>query len=58
VWAVGGYRHGVLLAPLAAAAVADAVAGRAADGEVAACAPVRFARSPRPVATAGGAQCA
>jgi glycine oxidase len=58
VWAVGGYRHGILLAPLAAAAVADAVAGRVADGEVAACAPVRFVRSARRVATAGGAPCA
>jgi len=42
VWAAGGYRHGLLLAPLAAEAVASALAGRAVPGWAEPLAPTRF----------------
>jgi len=42
VWAAGGYRHGILLAPLAAHAVARAAAGRPPEPALVPCAPTRF----------------
>jgi glycine oxidase len=42
VWAVGGYRHGILLAPLAAEVAAAAAAGGPVPGWAAPFAPTRF----------------
>ncbi len=43
VWATGHYRHGVLLAPITASAVADVLAGEPASPVVAPFTPARFA---------------
>jgi len=48
-WAVGHYRHGILLAPITADAIADALTGAAPDAMLAACAPERFAPAGVPV---------
>jgi glycine oxidase len=42
IWAVGGYRHGILLAPSVADALADLAAGRPMPAELAALSPSRF----------------
>jgi len=49
LWAVGGYRHGILLAPVAAEAVAELAAGDPAP-ELAAFSPTRFAAQEAPCA--------
>ena len=50
VWATGHYRHGVLLAPLTGAAVADLLEGAEPPPSLAAFGPERFAAPPAPVA--------
>jgi glycine oxidase len=45
VWATGHYRHGILLAPITAAAVADLLCGSAPPAAVEPFAPGRFARA-------------
>jgi glycine oxidase len=45
VWATGHYRHGILLAPITAAAVADLLCGSAPSSAVEPFSPGRFARA-------------
>ncbi len=47
LWATGGHRHGVLMAPCVAEAIARAAAGDAAPDWAAALSPTRFARGRR-----------
>ena len=45
VLAAGHYRHGILLTPVTAVAVADAVVGGSFDNLMAPCNPLRFSRT-------------